>query len=250
MFMRISGTNWWPPASLVRRSPLSTMPIPKRKRRSCSARCGPARSASCLAPRRRWARGTNVQDRLVAVHHLDVGWRPADMRLEDQLLKYFPAEIEAQQSRNRGYEADIRTVEAHPLPEEGFVGMEIGGRHYAEKADASDAILALCKEIKSTEGIPIGSYRGFAMELSYDTFEKQFQTTLKGGMSHRVSLGMDARGNLTRLDNALADIPARLERGRGSWRTSAASRPPHRWNWQNRSRRRRSLPKRARGLRS
>lgn len=144
----------------------------------------------------------------MAVHHLDVGWRPADMRLEDQLLKYFPAEIEAQQSRNRGYEADIRTVEAHPLPEEGFVGMEIGGRHYAEKADAGDAILALCKEIKSTEGIPIGSYRGFAMELSYDTFEKQFQITLKGGMSHRVSLGMDARGNLTRLDNALAGIPA------------------------------------------
>ena len=171
-------------------------------------------------------------------------------RLEDQLLKYFPAEIEAQQSRNRGYEADIRTVEAHPLPEEGFVGMEVGGRHYAEKADAGDAILALCKEIKSTEGIPIGSYRGFAMELSYNTFEKQFQITLKGGMSHRVSLGMDARGNLTRLDNALAGIPARLERGRGSWRTSAASRPPHRWNWQNRSRRRRSLPKRAQGLRS
>ena len=262
--------------------------------------------------------GTNVQDRLVAVHHLDVGWRPADMtqrngriirqgnrnkqvqifqyvtegtfdaylyqtlenkqkfisqimtskspvrscddvdeqalsyaeikalcagnplirekmdldvdvaklkvlradyqskhfRLEDQLLKYFPAEIEAQQSRNRGFEADMKTVEAHPLPEEGFVGMEVGGRHYAEKADAGDAILALCKEIKSTEGIPIGSYRGFQMELSYNTFEKQFQITLKGEMSHRVSLGTDARGNLTRLDNALAGIPERLERGR------------------------------------
>ena len=261
--------------------------------------------------------GTNVQDRLVAVHHLDVGWRPADMtqrngriirqgnrnkqvqifqyvtegtfdaylyqtlenkqkfisqimtskspvrscddvdeqalsyaeikalcagnplirekmdldvdvaklkvlradyqskhfRLEDQLLKYFPAEIEAQQSRNRGFEADMKTVEAHPLPEEGFVGMEVGGKHYTEKADAGDAILALCKEIKSTEGIPVGSYRGFQMELSYNTFEKQFQITLKGGMSYRVSLGTDARGNLTRLDNALAGIPGRLERG-------------------------------------
>ena len=261
--------------------------------------------------------GTNVQDRLVAVHHLDVGWRPADMtqrngriirqgnqnkqvqvfqyvtegtfdaylyqtlenkqkfisqimtskspvrscddvdeqalsyaeikalcagnplikekmdldidvaklkvlradyqskhfRLEDQLLKYFPAEIEAQQSRNRGFEADIQTVAAHPLPEEGFVGMEVGGRHYAEKAEAGDALLALCKETKSTEGIPIGSYRGFAMELSFDTFSKEFQLTLKGEMSHRVSLGADARGNLTRLDNALAGIPGRLEKG-------------------------------------
>ena len=110
--------------------------------------------------------------------------------------------------------ADVQTAEAHPLPEEGFVGMEVGGKHYAEKADAGDAILALCKEIKSTEGIPIGSYRGFQMELSYDTFEKQFQITLKGEMSYRVSLGTDSRGNLTRLDNTLAGIPGRLERGR------------------------------------
>lgn len=92
-------------------------------------------------------------------------------------------------------------------------GMEIGGRHYAEKAEAGEAILALCKETKSTEGIPIGSYRGFQMELSYDAFEQQFQITLKGEMRHRVSLGLDARGNLTRLDNVLAGIPARLERG-------------------------------------
>ena len=144
---------------------------------------------------------------------LRADYQSKHFRLEDQLLKYFPAEIEAQQSRNKGFEADIQTVEAHPLPEEGFVGMEVGGKHYAEKADAGEALLALCKEIKSTEGIPIGSYRGFQMELSYNTFEKQFQITMKGEMSHRVSLGTDARGNLTRLDNALAGIPGRLERG-------------------------------------
>ena len=108
----------------------------------------------------------------------------------------------------------MRTVEAHPLPEEGFVGMEVGGKHYAEKADAGDAILALCREIKSTEGIPIGSYRGFQMELSYDALEQQFRVSLKGAQSHRVSLGTDARGNLTRLDNAIAGIPGQLEQGR------------------------------------
>ena len=145
---------------------------------------------------------------------LRADYQSKHFRLEDQLLKYFPAEIEAQQSRNKGFEADIQTVEAHPLPEEGFVGIELAGKHYAEKADAGEALLALCKEIKSTDGIPIGSYRGFQMELSYNTFEKQFQITLKGEMSHRVSLGTDARGNLTRLDNALAGIPGRLERGR------------------------------------
>ena len=181
---------------------------------------------------------------------LRADYQSKHFRLEDQLLKYFPAEIEAQQSRNRGFETDVQTAEAHPLPGEGFVGMEVGSKHYAEKADAGDAILALCKEIKSTEGIPIGSYRGFQMELSYDTFEKQFQITQKGNMSYRVSLGTDSRGNLTRLDNALAGIPGRLERGGSSWKICGTSKPPHRWNWQSRFRRRRSLPKRARGLRN
>ena len=107
----------------------------------------------------------------------------------------------------------MKTVEAHPLPGGGLCGD--GGRRQTlhGKGGRRDAILALCKEIKSTEGIPIGGYRGFQMELSYNTFEKQFQITMKGEMSHHVSLGTDARGNLTRLDNALAGIPGRLERG-------------------------------------
>ena len=133
-------------------------------------------------------------------------------RLEDRLLKYFPVEIEAQQGRNQGLEADLRT--ALPLPREGFVGMEIGGRHYTEKADAGEAILALCKDSRSAGSVPIGSYRGFRMELSYDALEQQFQIALKGEQSRRVPLGTDARGNLTRLDNAIANIPGQLEQGR------------------------------------
>ena len=260
--------------------------------------------------------GTNVQDKLVAVHHLDVGWRPSDMtqrngriirqgnqnkevqvyqyvtegtfdaylyqtlenkqkfisqimtskspvrscddvdeqalsyaeikalcagnplikekmdldidvarlkvlkadhqsqqyRMEDKLLKYFPAEIEKQTGYIHGFEADIKTVEAHPQISEGFCGMDIRGKHYAEKADAGEWILAACKEVKGSDPVPLGSYRGFQMELSFDSFRHEYDIVLKGSMSHRVALGTDARGNITRLDNALAGIPEKLER--------------------------------------
>ena len=133
-------------------------------------------------------------------------------RMEDKLLKYFPAEIEKQSSYIHGFEADIKTVEANPQIPDGFCGMEIMGKHYAEKADAGEIILAACKEMKSSEPVPLGSYRGFQMELSFDSFRQEFDIVLKGSMSHRVALGTDARGNLTRLDNALAGIPEKLER--------------------------------------
>lgn len=133
-------------------------------------------------------------------------------RMEDKLLKYFPAEIERQTGYIRGFEADIQTVTAHPQIAEGFCGMEILGKHYTEKEDAGEMILAACKEMKTTEPIPLGSYRGFQMELSFDSFRHDFDITLKGAVSHRVSLGTDARGNIIRLDNALSSIPEKLEK--------------------------------------
>ena len=133
-------------------------------------------------------------------------------RMEDKLLKYFPAEIEKQTGYIHGFEADIKTVEAHPQIADGFCGMEIMGKAYTEKADAGEILLAACKDTKSADPVPLGSYRGFQMELSFDSFRNEFDVTLKGAVSHRVALGTDARGNITRLDNALAGIPERLER--------------------------------------
>mgnify|MGYP002166568926 CR=1 FL=1 len=133
-------------------------------------------------------------------------------RMEDKLLKYFPAEIEKQTGYIHGFEADMKTVEAHPQIAEGFCGMEIMGKAYTEKADAGEILLAACKDTKSADPVPLGSYRGFQMELSFDSFRNEFDVTLKGAVSHRVALGTDARGNITRLDNALAGIPERLER--------------------------------------
>ena len=135
-------------------------------------------------------------------------------RMEDKLLKYFPAEIERQQGYIQGFEADVQTVVANPQIADGFCGMELLGKHYTEKADAGEMILAACKEVKSTEPVSLGTYRGFNMELSFDSFRHEFDVILKGAMSHRVSLGTDARGNITRLDNALAAVPDRLEKAR------------------------------------
>lgn len=132
--------------------------------------------------------------------------------MEDKLLKYFPAEIEKQTGYIHGFEADMKTVEAHPQIADGFCGMEIMGKAYTEKADAGEILLAACKDTKSADPVPLGSYRGFQMELSFDSFRNEFDVTLKGAVSHRVALGTDARGNITRLDNALASIPERLER--------------------------------------
>ena len=288
----------------------------KKKELFAKVRTGQVRVL--LGSTQKMGAGTNCQDRLVALHHLDVGWRPSDMtqrngriirqgnmnkevqvyqyvtegtfdaylyqtlenkqkfisqimtskspvrscddvdeqalsyaeikalcagnplikekmdldvevarlkvlkadhmsqqyRMEDKLLKYFPAEIERQQSFIQGFESDVQTVAAHPQIADGFCGMELLGKHYSEKADAGEMILAACKEVKSTEPVPLGTYRGFTMELSFDSFRHEFDVVLKGAMSHRVALGTDARGNITRLDNALSAVPDRLEKAR------------------------------------
>ena len=100
-------------------------------------------------------------------------------RMEDKLLKYFPAEIERQTGLIHSCEADIQTVITHPQIEEGFCGMEILGRQYEEKLDAGEMILAACKETKNSEPVTLGSYRGFQMELSYNAFGSQFEITLR-----------------------------------------------------------------------
>ena len=285
----------------------------KKKELFAKVRTGQVRVL--LGSTQKMGAGTNVQDRLVAVHHLDVGWRPADMtqrngriirqgnrnkevqvyqyvtegtfdaylwqtlenkqkfisqvmtskspvracddvdeqalsyaeikalcagddrirekmdldvdvarlkvlkadhqsqqyRLEDKLLKYFPAEIEKTKGFIAGFEADIKTVEEHPQVKDGFCGITVGKNHFTDKAEAGEAIIAACKEYQRLEPVPLGEYRGFKMELSFDSFTKEYQIAMKGEMTHRVSIGTSALGNLTRLDNALAGIPDRME---------------------------------------
>lgn len=288
------------------------------KKKELFARVRTGQVRVLLGSTQKMGAGTNVQDRLAAVHHLDVGWRPADMtqrngriirqgnrnkevkvfqyvtegtfdaylyqtlenkqkfisqimtskspvrscddvdeqvlsfaevkalcagdsrikekmdldidvarlkvlkadhqsqqyRLEDKLLKTFPAEIKNLEGLMRGYEADIQTALSHSQPKEGFAGIEIHGRHYEEKQDAGEALLEACRLHKGMEPKGIGSYRGFQMEISFSLLSSEFTLTLKGAASHSVTLGTDPRGNLIRMDNALANIPERMERAK------------------------------------
>jgi N12 class adenine-specific DNA methylase len=132
-------------------------------------------------------------------------------RLEDNLLKYFPEEIERNKGFIKGLETDMATLEAHQHPKDGFAGMVVRGDSLTDKDNAGAAILEACKEVKELDPMEIGSYRGFTMLLSVEGFGQDFILTLKAQMTHRVTLGKDARGNLIRIDNALSDMPKRLQ---------------------------------------
>ena len=267
--------------------------------------------------------GTNVQDRLVAVHHLDVGWKPSDMtqrngriirqgnrnktvqiynyvtegtfdaylwqtlenkqrfigqimtskspvrscedvdeqvlsyaevkalcagsplikekmnldvevaklkvlkadhqsqkyRLEDKLLKEFPASIQRQKAEIAALQQDAKTAEANPQVKDGFCGMSIKGMHFEDKLAAGERLLLACKEMPTAETVTLGQYRGFGLDLRFDTFRNEYQAVLRGATSHFVPLGTDARGNLTRLDNALDSFPDRIARAENQLQT-------------------------------
>ena len=125
------------------------------------------------------------------------------------MLRYFPEQIEQSKGFIAGFEADMKTLAEHPHPTDGFAGMEVKGDLLTDKNNAGAAILEAFKEAKGLEPVPIGNYRGFAMSLTVEDFGRDFVLTLKGQMTHRVSLGKDARGNLIRIDNALNQMPER-----------------------------------------
>ena len=131
-------------------------------------------------------------------------------RLEDQLLKYFPQEVERDTQLIAGFQKDIATIEAHPLPQEDFVGMTVGDKLIMDKEEAGKAILAACKDAAKGAPVEFGSYRGLPMRVQFDAFINKFVLTLHGAVSHPMEVSNDARGNITRLDNAIAQIPKRL----------------------------------------
>ena len=137
-------------------------------------------------------------------------------RLEDNLLRHFPEQIRQNESFVEGFTADMQTLAGHPHPVDGFAGMEVKGDLLTDKDNAGAAILEAFKDAKGMEPVPIGSYRGFSMSLTVEDFGRDFVLTLKGKMNHRVTLGKDARGNLTRIDNALNAMPDRLQNVRNT----------------------------------
>ena len=132
--------------------------------------------------------------------------------LEDKIIKYYPTTIARTKETIAGLEKDILLAKEHPKPlDDTFVGIEVKGVSYSEKAEGGQKIIDACKEMTSPDPVPLGKYRGFDLELSFDTFEKAYQVKIKGSLSRSVSLGTDATGNITRIDNAIEKISERLE---------------------------------------
>ena len=131
--------------------------------------------------------------------------------LEDQILKEFPQKIKSLEQRIEGYQADIDQRKRNTEPnEDGFSPMFMPGGTVREKKAAGDAILGLCKTMTSPDPIPIGQYRGFDMELSFDTFSREYKITLIHQLRHTVTLGTDIFGNIQRLDNTLGTFEERM----------------------------------------
>ena len=132
--------------------------------------------------------------------------------LEDRVLKYYPQTIKEYEERIAGYENDAALTEQHkPQGEDKFCPMTLKGVTYTEKADAGEMLLAICKDYPMSAPTEIGSYRGFRMEIYYDTVNAHYCMNLCGKAKHKVDLGADALGNLTRIENELSKLPARLE---------------------------------------
>ena len=132
--------------------------------------------------------------------------------LEDRVLKYYPQTIKEYEERIAGYENDAILAEQHkPQGEDKFCPMTLKGVTYTEKADAGEMLLAICKDYPMSAPTEIGSYRGFRMEIYYDIVNAHYCMNLCGKAKHKMDLGADALGNLTRIENELSKLPARLE---------------------------------------
>ena len=130
-------------------------------------------------------------------------------QLEDRLMQYFPREIAETKAAISGCEADTKTRDAHPAPVDGFAGIELQGQHYDERVAAGEALLNILPMVQDTQPVHIGSFRGFDVEISLEQFGKHV-LTLKGTLEHHVELGADARGNISRIENALTALDKKL----------------------------------------
>ena len=132
--------------------------------------------------------------------------------LEDMVLRKFPAELRELKGQIAGYEADTARAAENPKPAEGFVGITLQGKYYTDKEAAGTAIIQFCTTAATTEPQDVGVYRGFGVSICYDAGKNQYRLSLKGTLSHSISLGADAIGNFTRMDNALEALAPRLEK--------------------------------------
>ena len=132
-------------------------------------------------------------------------------RLEDNIAKNYPKQIEILQERIRGFQTDMETVRKNLPADKDNFSMKVGNRIFTDKKEAGTAILAMCQEMDSLQQtVEIGEYAGMKMKVTFDSFNRKFVMSLKGELSHNFELGSDAFGNITRLHNVLDGMAGKL----------------------------------------
>lgn len=132
-------------------------------------------------------------------------------RLEDSLLRHFPEQVEKLKGCIQAIQEDMNTLEAHPHPTDGFAGMTVLADELTDKDNAGAALIEAAKKATGLDPVEVGTYRGFQMSVTLEDFGKKYVLTMQGRLKHQAILGSDPRGNLIRLDNALAQMPQRLK---------------------------------------
>ena len=138
-------------------------------------------------------------------------YKSKQYRLEDNLLRHFPEQIEKLKGYIQAIQEDMKTLEAHPHPTDGFAGMTVLADDLTDKDNAGAALIEAAKKATGLDPVEIGTYRGFQMSVTLEDFGKKYVLTMQGKLRHQTALGSDPRGNLIRLDNALAQMPQRLQ---------------------------------------
>ena len=131
-------------------------------------------------------------------------------RLEDKLLKHYPEEIQKAKNRIAALKNDAQIADAHPQDKENFCGMTIKGMVFDEKKAAGERLMLACKEMPNADMMLLGTYRGFELNIRFDSFKNEHQAVLRGELSYPVPLGDDPRGNIVRLDNAIGNFADRI----------------------------------------
>ena len=138
-------------------------------------------------------------------------YKSKQYRLEDNLLRHFPEQIEKLKGYIQAIQEDMRTLEAHPHPQDGFAGMTVLADDLTDKDNAGAALIEAAKKATGLDPVEVGTYRGFQMSVTLEDFGKKYVLTMQGRLRHQATLGSDPRGNLIRLDNALAQMSQRLK---------------------------------------
>ena len=138
-------------------------------------------------------------------------YKTKQFRLEDSLIRSFPAEIAKMKEQMESLKTDMQTLSAHPHPDGGFAGMTVLTDNLLERENAGAALMEAAKQATGLDPVEIGSYRGFAMSVTLENFGKKFVLTMQGKLRYQAELGSDPKGNLIRLDNALAQMPQRMQ---------------------------------------